>query len=99
MTVAIPGTYQLTVTTAKHPVPHRCSEGFWNWPFVLDGQVADAFPRIELIGRNKGVCRADIQASRTGPTAGTLGHFSDGQRTVGEDFPEKKPAAAISREQ
>lgn len=70
MGVAVPRTDQLAVIAAVNAVAHERSQGFGNGAFVLDGEVADAQPRVEPIGRDDGLGRTDIDA---GPATAAMG--------------------------
>jgi hypothetical protein len=60
--ITIPWTNQLTIITAKDAIPHWCAQRFWNWAFVFNGQIADAFGCIESVGRWECICRTNIKA-------------------------------------
>ena len=63
----VPGADGETIITAVDAVAERLTEFQRDWPGVLDGQVGDTAARIELIGREEGARRADVQAERDEP--------------------------------
>ena len=52
------------IVAAIDAVADRGAELARDRALVLDGQVGDAAPRIELVGRREGVGRADVEAAR-----------------------------------
>jgi|SRR5210317_256626 len=68
--VTIPWTDQLTIITSKYAISHRCAQRFWNWAFVFNRQIADAFGCIELVGRWERICWTNIKACGAGSTTG-----------------------------
>src|SRR6185295_5273739 len=65
---------------------------------VLDGEIRNAAPRIELVGSADRLRRANIDAALTTST-GILLFLIDGKRKVAVDLAEKEPGARIAAEQ
>ncbi len=57
----------------KMRLPMRGAQLGRDRPLVLDRQVGDAAPRIELVGRREGVRRADVEAAPAGAAVVALG--------------------------
>ena len=64
--IFIPRADGKAVVAAKNPVADGGPEFDRNLALALDRQIGDAAPRIELIGRGKGVGRAGIEAFPAG---------------------------------
>ena len=82
---------------------HRCgcrclAELVRDRPLVLDGQVGNAAPRIELVGRGEGVGRADVEAGAAGAAMIGVGVVAR-QLGRGEDRAEEQPGAEFARDQ
>ena len=67
------------VVAAIDAVADRRAELERDRPLVLDGEVGDAAPRIEPVGRREGVGRADVEAGAAGAAMVVL-------RRVGREF-------------
>ena len=67
-------------------------------PLVLDGEVGDAAPRIEPVGRREGVGRADVEAGAAG--AAMIGLRRVGRQLgAGEDRAEEQPGAELAADE
>ena len=62
----VPGADGEAIVAAIDAVADRFAEFARDRPLVLDGQIRDAAPRIELVGRGEGRGRADVQAGVAG---------------------------------
>ena len=62
----VPGADGQAIVAAEDPVADARPQLRRDMALVLDGQVGDAAPRIEPIGRRKGVGRADVEAAPAG---------------------------------
>ncbi len=62
----VPRTDGEAVVAAIDAVADRCAEFVRDRTLVLDGQVGDAAPRIEPVGRRKGIGRADVETGAAG---------------------------------
>ena len=69
-----------------------------NGPFVLDREVGNAAPRIELVGRGERRGRADIEAGAATAAMVVLGRVRR-QVERGEDRAEKQPGAEFARDE
>ena len=65
---------------------------------MLDRQIRDAAPRIELVGRRKRRCRTDLEAAPAGAAVIALGSIGF-QREAQIDLAEKQPGAELPRDQ
>ena len=65
---------------------------------VLDGQIGNAAPRIEPVGRGKRRGRADVEAGAAGAAVSGSGCIGR-QFERGEDRAEKQPRAVLARHQ
>ena len=77
---AIPGADDLAIITAEDAVTHRGAILFWNGAKMLDGEIRDAFTRIDFKGGDNGICGAGFD------TAGTLAAMV-GDRLAGDIDP------------
>ena len=66
--------------------------------FVLDGEVGDAAPGVEPVGRRKGAGRADVEA---GPAGSAMVGFRlvGRELEIGQDRAEEQPRAEFARHQ
>jgi hypothetical protein len=65
---------------------------------VLDGEIGDAAPGVETVGRDDGGSGADVDAGLAG--AAVVGfRCVDRQGQVGIDFAEEKPRAMVAAQQ
>ena len=62
----VPGTDGEAVVAAEDTVAHRFAILGRDMPFMLDGEVGDAGPRIELVGRDERIGRAYVEAAAAG---------------------------------
>ena len=62
----VPRAHGETVVAAEDAVAHGLAELDRDMSLVLDGEVGDAGPRIELIGRDERACRAHVEAASAG---------------------------------
>ena len=69
----VPGADREAVVAAEDAVADAFAQLRRDGPLVLDRQVGDAAPRIEAVGRRKGVRRADVEAAPAGAAAVGLG--------------------------
>src|SRR6185312_6928786 len=62
----VPWTDGEAVVAAEDAVAHRFAIRGRDMPFMLDGEVGDAGPRIELVGRDERIGRAHVEATAAG---------------------------------
>ena len=62
---AIPRADDLAIITAEDAVPHRGAILFWNGAKMFDGEIRDAFARIDLKGGDNGIGGAGFDTSGT----------------------------------
>ncbi len=65
--LAVPGADVLADVAAEDPAVESIGERLADRTLVLDRPVADAPPRVELVGTDEGVRRAGVEASGAGP--------------------------------
>ena len=94
----VPGAHQLAVVAAIDAIADGAAQFHRNRAAQLDGQIGDAAPRIELVGRDDGPRRAGRHAGRAA-AAVRAGRRVDGQRQVGEDLAEEKIRAGVARDE
>ena len=91
----VPWTDREAIVAAIDPIADQRTQFAWDLPFVLNGEVGDAAPRIETIGRGK-CCRwADLQTSATLAAVIAFGLVRR-QFKRGEDCAEKQPGAELA---
>ena len=96
--VFVPGAHQLAVVTAIDAVSDQRPQLHGNGTRMLDRQVRDAAPRIELVRRGDRARRADLDAARA--RAAPVGdRFIRRQGEVGEDLAQEEHRAGILRQQ
>ena len=95
--IFVPGADGKAVVTAENPVADGGPERSRDLTLVLDRQIGDAAPRIELIGRRKGIRRAGIEAFRAGPAMIGLGAVGCQLGTC-QDGAQKQPGAVLARD-
>ena len=66
--------------------------------FVLDRQVRDAAPRIDLVGRREGVGRTGIETASAGAAMVLFGYIGL-EREAQIDLAKKQPGAELPRHQ
>src|SRR5712691_6618899 len=91
----VPWTDREAIVAAIDAIADQRTQFAWDLPFVLDGEVGDAAPRIETIRRGKRCRRADIQASATLAAVIAFGLVRR-QFKRGEDCAEKQPGAELA---
>ena len=94
----VPRTDGEAVVAAIDAVAHRRAQLARDRALVLDGEVGDAAPRIEPIGRGEGRGRADVEAGAAG-AAMVRSRRVRRQVERGEDRAEKQPRAEFARHQ
>ncbi len=67
-------------------------------PLVLDRQIGNAAPRVDLVGRGKGGGRAGVETGAAAPAMVGL-RLVGRQVEIGEDRAEKQPRAEIAADQ
>ena len=94
----VPGADREAVVAAVDAIAHRGAELPRYVPLVLDREIRDAAPGIELVRRRERVGRAHLQAGAA--AAAMIGLRRIGrQREVGEDLAEEQPGAEAARYQ
>src|SRR5690349_10122782 len=92
----VPWADRETIVAAEDAVADQRAQFLRDRPLMLDRQIRDAAPRIELIGGRKGICRAAIEAA----PASTAMIFLPDIRFELEaqiDLAEKQPGAVFAR--
>ena len=94
----VPGTDRQTVVAAVDAIADGAAEFLGDVVLVLDREIGNSEPRIDLVRRGKGIRRTDIQAVGTGAAAVRL-RLVRLQLQRREDRAEKKPGAEFARDQ
>src|SRR6185369_7352395 len=94
----VPGADGEAVVAAKNAVADFSAQLGRDKPLVLDGQVRDAAPAIELVRRREGVGWADIETAPARAATVALGRVRR-QGGGGEDRAQEKPVAERARDQ
>ena len=92
----VPRTNRKAVIAAVNAVAHLRAQLARDRAFVLDGEIRDAAPRIEPIGRRKRICRTDIKAGPARAAMVDLGRVRLKLERA-EDRAEKQPRAVLAR--
>src|SRR5688500_13242835 len=95
---SIPRTHDLAVVAAVHPVADERAQLLRGGALVLDGEVRDAAPRIELVGRADRLRRADVDAALAAAAVIVLRRIGR-QRQVAIDLAQEEPRARIAVEE
>src|SRR5690606_22154205 len=90
----VPGTHQLAVVAAEDAVADRRAQLLRDPAVVLDGQVGDATPRIQPVGRGDRPGRTGGDAAAAG-AAMRAGRRIHRQRQVQVNLAEEEPGAAV----
>ncbi len=91
----VPGADRKAVVAAIDAVAQGFAIAVGDGPLVLDGQVRDAGPRIELEGRGEGIGRADVQARLAGAAVRLAGGVGR-QLQVGQHRAQEQPRAVLA---
>ena len=94
----VPRAHELAVVAAVDAVAQHAAQFHRNRAVQLDGEIGNAAPRIELIGRGDRAGGTGGNAGRAGAAvrAGGLVHR---QRQVGEDLADEEIRAGVARDQ
>ena len=92
----VPRAHREAIVAAIDAVADRFAEFVRDRSLVLDGEIGDAAPRIELVGRGKCRRRTDVEAGPAGAAMIGLGIIAR-QLERGEDRAEKQPRAELAR--
>ncbi len=65
----VPGASGKAIVAAIDAVAHRLPEFERDWALILDREIGNAAPRIELVRRGKGIRRTGVQAGPAGAAA------------------------------
>ena len=95
-TEAIPGAANLAVVATKNTVADAAAKFFGDRPIEFDGQVRNAFSRVENIRGDKGLSRADIQARGTAAAMILQWSVIWIERQICENFTQKKIRARLA---
>src|SRR5450830_653642 len=93
----VPGAKYLAIIAAIDTIADQAAQFQWNAALEFDCQVRNATPGVELVGRNDGRRRTDIDAS-TALTAMRTGGCIHRQGQIGEPLTEKKHRAGVTIE-
>src|SRR6185312_17181056 len=94
----VPGADREAIVAAIDAVAHGHAEFLGDMALVLDGEIGDAAPRIEPVGRRKGLCRADIETVAAA-AAMILFRRIGGEIERREDLAEEEPGAVAARDE
>jgi hypothetical protein len=94
----VPGANQLAIVAAIDAVAEQRPQFFRDSAFEFDGEIGNAAPRIDLIRRDDGAGRADIDTGLA-CAAVVFGRRIDGQIQVGINLAQKKPRAMLALQQ
>src|SRR5882724_9029380 len=95
---SVPRADELAIVAAVDAVADQRAQLFGDRALVLDREVGDAAARVELVGADDGLRRADVDAAAAG-AAMLLDRRIDGQRQVAVDLAEEEPGTrAVERE-
>src|SRR6202035_3421081 len=86
----VPRTHRKAIVAAIDTVAYRFAEFVRDRPLVLDGQIGNAAPVIELVGRRERRGRTDIEAGLARTAMIGLGVITR-QLQRGEDCAEEQP--------
>src|SRR6185436_2793857 len=86
---AVPGTDHLAVVAAVDAIADQRPQLLGNGALVLDGEVRDAAPRVELVRTADRLRRADVDAALAAP-AMVFFFLIDGKRQVAVDLAEEE---------
>src|SRR4029077_3009999 len=92
----VPGTHGEAIVAAEDAVGHGLAKLRRDMSLMLDGEVGDAGARIELIGRDKGPGRANIEATAASAAMILLWRIGS-DLDSGEDRAEEQPRAEVAR--
>src|SRR5690348_2282340 len=95
---AVPGADRLAVVAAVDPVADQRPQRLRDRALVLDRQVRDAAPRVELVRTGDRPRRACVDAARA-RAATLLRGLVAGQRQVGVDLAQEEPRAGAIEEE
>src|SRR3954470_2779598 len=90
---AVPGTDELAIVAAVDSIADERPQLLRYRALVLDREVGDAAPGVELIRTGNGPRRADVDAALARAAVLRCGGI-DRQRQVGVDLAQEKPGAA-----
>src|SRR5262249_60426701 len=96
--VFVPGAHREAVVAAVDAVTHEGTQLAWDRALVLDGEVGDAAPRIEAVGRGECRGRAHVEAGAAASAVVGLARIRR-QLERGEDRTEEQPGAELARHQ
>ncbi len=94
----VPRTDRQAVVAAIDAVAHGGAVGQRPWRPELDRQVRQAFARVQLVGRDKGLGRADVEAGRARAAMIDLGRIGS-DHLFRQDDAEKQPRTEVARHQ
>jgi len=98
----VPGAGKLAVVAAIDAIAHERSQRHGNAAAMLDGQVGDAAPGIELVRRDDRLRGADVDAASTTAAvlvARCIRRHARLQRQVGQNLAEEKQGTGLPRQQ
>src|SRR3546814_12032174 len=85
------------VVAAVDAVAHGCTERARDLPLVLDGELGDAASRIEPIGSEEGLRRADVEAAQAGAAMVALRRVALRRQTCDHTAEEQPGGQEIGR--
>src|SRR5690606_7963567 len=95
---AVPRTGELAVVAAVDPVADRRAQRFGNRTLVLDGEVRDAAPRVQPVGRDDRAGGAGVDAAGAAPAV-LADRLVGRQREIGVERADEEGRAAAGVEQ
>ena len=94
----VPRANRQAIVTAIYPVAHGHAKLGIDMPLMLDGEIGDAAPRVEPVGAEKGIGRADVEARAA--LAAMIGLGGIGRQIEAEiNLAEEQPGAEIARDE
>src|SRR5882672_6451783 len=96
--VAVPGANELAVVAAEDPVADEGAKLDRDAPLELDREVGNAASRVQLVGRDDGARRADVDAFAAAAAMVLYGSIHR-KRQVGVDVPEKEERPRLAGNQ
>src|SRR3984957_14540158 len=92
----VPWADRQAIVAAIDAISDRLTEFARDRSLAFDGEVGNTTPRIELVGRREGGCRAGVEAGLARAAVIAIG-FIARQIGIGEDRAEEQPRAELAR--
>jgi len=92
---AVPRARQLAVVAAVDAVAQQGAQIQRDTALEFDGEIGNAAPRVERVGGDNGLRRADVDTGLAGSAVAGCGRVHR-QRQIGVDLAEKKPRSVLA---